>query len=163
MKNNTQKTEKELIVAKIDNGIVIDHITPPGRAFYALKVLRIDEFFPHSVFLAMNVPSQKQGRKDVLKIHNMNKSELDLNKLGLVIAGSNVIYIKNFMVIEKEKIQIPNKITGMIKCPGPSCITNLPEDVQPEYEVINKKTPVLLRCSFCDKIFNVEENISRLL
>ncbi|MFX0209447.1 MAG: aspartate carbamoyltransferase regulatory subunit, partial [Candidatus Hodarchaeota archaeon] len=68
--NNAQKSEKELIVAKIDNGIVIDHITPPGRAFYALKVLKIDESFPHSVFLAINVPSQKQGRKDVLKIHN---------------------------------------------------------------------------------------------
>ncbi|MFX0208784.1 MAG: hypothetical protein ACFFDT_22570, partial [Candidatus Hodarchaeota archaeon] len=88
---------------------------------------------------------------------------LDLNKLGLVIAESNVIYIQDYQVIEKKRIKTPQRVKGMIKCPGLSCITNLPEDVQPEYEVIDKSTPVLLRCCFCDKIFNVEENISLLL
>ena len=62
-KNNN---DKQLIVKKINNGIVIDHIAS-GSSFYVLRALKIDDHFPHSVFVAMNVPSKKLGRKDVLK------------------------------------------------------------------------------------------------
>jgi aspartate carbamoyltransferase regulatory subunit len=157
------KNEKQLTVAKIDNGIVIDHITPPGWSFYALKVLNIDESFPHSVYIAINVPSQKLGRKDLIKIRNIAKKDLDLEKLGLVIANSNIIVIKDYKVIEKQKIKAPDEIKGTIKCPGHHCITNLREDVQPEYIVIDKNHPVQLRCNYCDKIFNPHENISLLI
>ncbi|MFW9993592.1 MAG: aspartate carbamoyltransferase regulatory subunit [Candidatus Odinarchaeota archaeon] len=158
--NEGRKPEKELVVAKIDNGIVIDHITPPGRAFYALKGLKIDEHFPHSVFVAINVPSEKLGRKDVLKIRNMKRENLDLEKLGLIIAGSNIIYIKNYKVIDKEKVKTPSTVTGVISCPGRNCITNMREDVQPKYRVISDQDPIRLRCEYCDIIFNVHEHIS---
>ncbi|MFX0184220.1 MAG: aspartate carbamoyltransferase regulatory subunit, partial [Candidatus Hodarchaeota archaeon] len=91
MSESVVKTEKQLTVKKIDNGIVIDHISPAGWSFYALKILNIDESFPHSVYLAINVPSAKLGRKDLIKIRNVTKKDLDLEKLGLVIAGSNII------------------------------------------------------------------------
>ena len=158
-----EKKEKELIVAKIDNGIVIDHITPPGRAFYALKALKIDEKFPHSVFVAINLPSRKFGRKDLLKIRNMNREDLDIKKLGLLISGSNIAYIKNYAIIEKEKIKAPKRISGVIKCPGLNCITSQYEDVEPEFIVLNGHKPISLRCVYCDVIFNVHENISLML
>jgi aspartate carbamoyltransferase regulatory subunit len=163
MSGSVVKTEKQLTVKKIDNGIVIDHITPPGWSFYALKILNIDESFPHSVYLAINVPSAKLGRKDLIKIRNVTKKDLDLEKLGLVIAGSNIIAINNYNVVEKQKIKAPDVVKGTIKCPGLHCITNLREDVQPEYVVIDKNHPVQLRCNFCDKIFNPHENISLLI
>jgi aspartate carbamoyltransferase regulatory subunit len=163
MMDVTAKNEKQLIVAKIDNGIVIDHITPPGWSFYALKVLKIDESFPHSVYLAINVPSKKLGRKDLIKIRNVKIDDLDLNKLGLVIAHSNIVAIKDYNVVEKQKIRAPDEIKGTIRCPGHHCITNLREDVQPEYSVIDKNHPVQLRCIYCDKIFNPHENISLLI
>ncbi|MFX0172233.1 MAG: aspartate carbamoyltransferase regulatory subunit [Candidatus Hodarchaeota archaeon] len=163
MNESTGKTKKQLTVQKIDNGIVIDHITPPGWSFYALKILNIDESFPHSVYLAINVPSAKLGRKDLIKIRNIAKKDLDLEKLGLVIAGSNIIDIRDYNVVEKQKIEAPDKVTGAIKCPGLHCITSLREDVQPEFKVISKNHPVQLRCNFCDKIFNPHENISLLI
>ncbi len=152
--------EKELTVAKIDNGIVIDHITPSGRAFYALKALNIDENFPHSVFVAINLPSQKFGRKDILKIKNMNREDLNIEKLSLLISGSNIAYIKDFKIIRKEQIRAPEKISGVIKCPGLNCITNEREDVIPEFIVFNGHKPISLRCVYCDVIFNVHEHIS---
>ncbi|MFW9855565.1 MAG: aspartate carbamoyltransferase regulatory subunit [Candidatus Thorarchaeota archaeon] len=155
---NTNVNDKKLSVAKIDNGIVIDHITPPGRAFYVLKALNIDESYPHSVFVALNVPSQKLGRKDVLKIRNV--TDIDLTKLGLIVSGANVIYIKDYHIIRKEKIQTPVRVTGLISCPGLSCITNQREDVVPEYIVKNKDESIQLRCAYCDKLFNVHEHIS---
>ncbi len=158
-----EKTEKELIVAKIDNGIVIDHITPPGRAFYALKALNIDENFPHSVFVAINLPSRKFGRKDLLKIRNMNREDLNIEKLGLLISGSNIAYIKDYMIIEKEKIKTPKRISGVIKCPGLNCITSRHEDVDPKFIVLNEHQPISLRCEYCDTIFNVHEHISLML
>lgn len=155
---STKLDDKQLNVAKIDNGIVIDHITPPGRAFYVLKALNIDESYPHSVFVALNVPSQKLGRKDVLKIRNVTK--IDLAKLGLIVSGANIIYIQDYQVIRKETIRTPERVTGLISCPGMSCITNQREDVVPEYIVRNKDEPIQLRCAYCDKLFNVHEHIS---
>lgn len=155
---STKLDDKQLNVAKIDNGIVIDHITPPGRAFYVLKALNIDESYPHSVFVALNVPSQKLGRKDVLKIRNVTK--IDLAKLGLIVSGANIIYIQDYQVIRKETIGTPERVTGLISCPGMSCITNQREDVVPEYIVRNKDEPIQLRCAYCDKLFNVHEHIS---
>ncbi|MHA1450010.1 MAG: aspartate carbamoyltransferase regulatory subunit [Candidatus Hodarchaeales archaeon] len=152
--------EKELVVAKIQNGIVIDHIKPPGRVFYALKVLNIDETFPHAVFVAINVPSKKLGRKDVLKICNIKEEDLDLDRLGLIIPGSNVIYIKDYHVIAKQPIQAPDRIHGIVKCPGISCITNRREDVVPEFIVIDKNEPIRLRCAYCDAMFYIHEKIA---
>jgi len=163
LSNLEEKAKKELIVAKIDNGIVIDHITPPGRAFYALKALNIDENFPHSVFVAINLPSRKFGRKDILKIRNMNREDLNIKKLGLLISGSNIAYIKHYKIIKKEKIKIPKKISGALKCPGLNCITSRHEDVETEFKVLDNHDPISLRCVYCDVIFNIHENISLML
>lgn len=160
--NNEKRDNKELIVAKIDNGVVIDHITPPGRAFYALKVLKIDENYPHSAFVALNVPSKKLGRKDVLKIRNINEKDLNIEVLGLIISGSNIAYIKDYNIVKKEKIMAPKKATGILKCPSATCITNQREDVETKFIVIDNKDSVKLRCEYCDIIFNIHEKISLL-
>lgn len=156
---------KQLIVKKIDNGVVIDHIAS-GSSFYVLRALRIDEHFPHSVFVAMNVPSKKLGRKDVLKIRNLKKDDLNIDILGLLISGSNLIYIEDYNVVEKEKIKAPKKAYGIIKCPGLSCITNLREHVKTEFDIIenqSKKEDIKLRCVYCDKMFDIHENISLIV
>lgn len=157
--------DKQLIVKKINNGIVIDHIAS-GGSFYVLKALNIDENFPHSVFVAMNVPSKKLGRKDVLKIRNLRKDDLNLDVLGLLISGSNLVCIENYLVVHKEKIKTPKKAYGIIKCPGLSCITNLRENVKTEFDIIEsngKKEDIKLRCVYCDKMFDIHEHISLIV
>ncbi|MHA1542406.1 MAG: aspartate carbamoyltransferase regulatory subunit [Candidatus Hodarchaeales archaeon] len=159
-----KSNDKQLTVKKIDNGIVIDHIVT-GGSFFVLKALNIDEHYPHSVFIAINVPSKKLGRKDVLKIRNIRKEDLNLDILGLLISGSNLIYIENYNIVQKEKIRTPKKAHGIIKCPGISCITNLREDVETEFTVIGSngninRENLSLRCVYCDKMFKILENIS---
>jgi aspartate carbamoyltransferase regulatory subunit len=159
--------EKRLTVKKIDNGIVIDHIAS-GSSFHVLRALNIDEHFPHSVFVAMNVPSKKLGRKDVLKIRNLRKNDLNLDVLGLLISGSNLVYIENYEIVEKERIKSPKKAYGIIQCPGLRCITNLREDVETEFDIIGNngngnRENLKLRCVYCDKMFNIHENISLIL
>jgi aspartate carbamoyltransferase regulatory subunit len=156
--------DKQLIVKKIDNGIVIDHIAT-GGAFHVLKALKIDDHYPHSVFIAINVPSKKLGRKDVLKIRNISIEDINLDILGLLISGSNIIIIEDYNVVYKEKIRASKKAHGVIKCPGISCITNLREDVETEFTVIandgnGNRENLSLRCTYCDKIFKILENIS---
>ena len=163
--SETKTNDKQLTVKKIDNGIVIDHIIT-GGAFHVLKALDIDDHFPHSVFIAINVPSKKLGRKDVLKIRNISKENLNLDLLGLLISGSNFICIENYSIVHKEKIRTPEKVHGVVKCPGISCITNSREDVETEFTVFRSngnRENLNLRCVYCDKIFKILENISLVM
>lgn len=161
----TKNKGKELTVKKIDNGIVIDHISS-GSSLNVLRALNIDEHFPHSVFIALNVPSKKLGRKDVLKIRNLRKNDLNLDVLGLLISGSNLAYIEDYEIVEKEKVRTPRKAYGIIKCPGLTCITNLREDVETEFDIMSQngnREDIKLRCVFCDKMFKIHDNISLIL
>lgn len=54
--------KKKLIVSKIRNGIVIDHI-PAGRALKVLKILGITGDEGLRVALVMNVKSKKYGKR----------------------------------------------------------------------------------------------------
>ena len=164
MENETVvENKKQLIVNKIDNGIVIDHITPAGTAFFVLQALKIDNHYPHSVFVAINVSSKRLGRKDVLKIRNIKESDLNLEMLGLLIAGSNLVVIEDYKIIRKVRLETPEYIRGLFQCPGHSCITRLHEDVEPEFKVIKgngTNESVKLRCIYCDKIFDVFQSLA---
>ena len=61
-------------VTAICNGTVIDHI-PAGHALQVIKMLRIDTNRSNPVSLVMNVPSDKMGRKDLLKIEDLELNQ----------------------------------------------------------------------------------------
>jgi aspartate carbamoyltransferase regulatory subunit len=131
-------------INSISNGIVIDHIRA-GAGLKVLEQLNIDTGLG-SVALIMNVSSNKYGRKDIIKLENTET--VDVNVLGLIDNQATVIYIKNEKIVDKAKVSLPQKVTNVIKCKNPRCITST-ESVQHVFHLADKGK---YRCEYCDNI-----------
>ncbi len=142
--------EKILTVAKIENGTVIDRI-PPGKSLRVFEVLGIDSNYPYVVALAMRVPSVKMKVKDVVKIKGKALTSKEIQTLTFIAPHSTVNIIKNFKVINKTELTIPNKVEEIINCINPNCVTNAHEPVVSSFDIISKE-PLVLRCVYCDRL-----------
>jgi aspartate carbamoyltransferase regulatory subunit len=114
-------SERQLLVSKIDSGIVIDHI-PAGKAFLVLKLLRLDP--TARVLIAINVDSGTMGTKDLIKIEGSYLTSKEIDLIALVAPSSTLNIIQDWTVREKRRIEIPKQLDGIFKCPNPLCPTN---------------------------------------
>ncbi|MEM5834422.1 MAG: aspartate carbamoyltransferase regulatory subunit [Candidatus Aenigmatarchaeota archaeon] len=146
-------SEKELLVRKIENGTVIDHI-PANLGLKVASLLNLEENNSISVIL-MNVPSKKLGKKDVVKVENRELTEKEVSRIALIAPSATLNIIRNWEVVEKRKISLPEILEGVIKCPNKNCITNY-EEVETKF-VVEEKEPLRLRCYFCERIFTRED------
>lgn len=139
---------RELKIEAIRNGTVIDHIT----AGTALKVLSILEVDPEAtISLAMNVSSRKYGKKDILKIENMELNEDDVDRIALIAPHATINIIREGEKVKKFKVELPDTIKGIVRCMNPGCISNVSnEPVERVFYVIDKKTPIL-KCKYCGR------------
>ncbi len=154
--NNKEK----LRVSKIEGGTVIDHI-PPGKALTVLDILGIYSGTDDTVSILMNVPSGKYEKKDIVKVEGRELGEDEINKIALTAPEATINVIRDFEVLEKKNVELPEKIEGIIECSNPTCITNASEPVSPKFDVVNK-SPIQLRCSYCDRITEEEELLKQL-
>ena len=143
--------EEKLLVRKIENGTVVDHI-PAWKSTMAMRVLGIDKWANTdsevSVALLQNVPSSKLGRKDVVKVDRMRVEERDADILGLIFPTVTLNFIKAWKVA-KYSVKVPEFIEGRIRCPEVLCITNAKgEPVTQRFRTI--KGERLLQCAYCD-------------
>ena len=153
MKGNKKS---ELKIKAIENGTVIDHITA-NKSLHILKILGLPDTETKNVTIAMNVTSSEIGRKDILKIENRELDHEELNQIALIAPKATINIIRNFEPIKKDKIILPDKITSIIKCTNPKCITNFEnEPITPIFNVINKYPPIV-RCHYCDKLIKTED------
>jgi len=144
---------EELIVRKIENGSVIDHIA----AGKGLKVINILNLTPEETsVLLMNVPSKKLGRKDIVKVENRRLTSNEVNKISVIAPSATLNIIENGEVKDKRKVVLPNALENIIKCPNTNCITNSNEPMKTKFIVENRE-PVKIRCFYCEKVFNSEE------
>jgi len=150
--NAYEKKEKEtLIIRRIRNGTVIDHI-PSGRALQVLKILHLPS--PHSaspISVVMNVKSRKRELKDIVKIEDRVVDENELNKISLIAPFASINIINDFKVTEKKPVHLPEKIVGILKCQNPSCISNQGEPVTGTFYLYTKQ-PLKLKCAYCERI-----------
>jgi len=146
---------EELIVRKIENGSVIDHITS-GKGLKVANILNLNP--DETVVLLMNVPSKKLGRKDIVKVENRILTSEEVNKISLIAPHASLNIIENREVKEKRKVELPNTLENIVKCPNNNCITNSNEPIKTKF-FVEKREPVKLRCFYCEKIFNSEEII----
>jgi aspartate carbamoyltransferase regulatory subunit len=150
--------EESLIVRRIKEGTVIDHITA-GRALRVLDILGIKGEADSVVTLAMNVPSHKLGRKDIVKIEGRFLSADETNKIALIAPHATINIVRSFRVVQKRKVELPEEFVNIFKCPYPTCISNLSaEPIAPILIVIRAERP-RLRCFYCSRIIEVEEVI----
>ncbi|NQT76852.1 MAG: aspartate carbamoyltransferase regulatory subunit [Bacteroidetes bacterium] len=138
---------KELKVTAIKNGTVIDHI-PAQSVFQVIHMLGLNEC-ENQILFGTNLESKKYGKKGLIKVNNRYFDHDTVNKIALVAPTATLIEIKNYKVIGKKNIVIPDHVSKFVKCVNPNCITNH-EDVITKFKVIDKKD-VKLQCRYCEK------------
>ena len=146
-------TEQELRVSKIENGTVIDHVAG-GQALNVLAILGIDGSRGEAVSVGMNVPSDRLGRKDVVKVEDRELSQSEVDVLSLIAPAATINIIRGYDVIEKHRVERPEKVSGVLQCPNQHCITNQNEPVDSQFEVLENG----VRCVYCDSI--IREDIA---
>ena len=132
-------------IDSIKNGIVIDHIIA-GKAMKIYNLLGLDEL-DCSVALIKNVSSSKMGKKDIIKIDT--DFHVDLDILGYVDPGATVNIIQNEEMVAKKKLELPEKLTNVIKCKNPRCITSTEQELPQIFKLTDKKKKVY-RCMYCE-------------
>ena len=145
-------SNRELLVSKIENGIVIDHI-PAGKAFLVLRLLKVD---PRAkTLIAQNVSSRSLGSKDLIKIEGSYLTSKEIDLIALVAPRATLNIIEDWGVKEKRRIQLPQLIEGIFSCPNPLCPTNseyAPPRTKFAVEGEDGVESIRLRCGFCGSL-----------
>lgn len=144
---------KELKVDAIKCGTVIDHI-PAGSVFRIVELLGIGR--DDQVMIGTNLASGKHGRKDVIKIENRILSENELNSISLIGPTVTISIIEDFVPVKKSTVEIPDELTTIISCPNRHCITNH-ASISTRF-VVESKSPLQVRCCYCERVFDKELN-----
>lgn len=139
---------KELSISAIKDGTVIDHI-PVEDVFKIADVLKLNKQ-RNIVSIATNLPSGKIGRKGIIKISQVSLSQASVDAIALLAAGANITIIKDYKVVSKKVIKMPETISGIVVCVNPNCITNK-EKVATRFSVLNKDE-LKLQCYYCSTV-----------
>ena len=132
-------------VDSIKNGVVIDHISA-GKGMKLYKLLNLDALDCNIAFIK-NVSSKKMGKKDIIKIDADLLIDTDI--IGYVDAGATVNIIKDSKIIEKKLIGLPERLTNVIFCKNPRCITSTEQELSHEFKLTDKENRVY-RCIYCE-------------
>ena len=134
-----------MIIGQIKDGIVLDHITA-GRGMEIYHILKLDKL-DCTVALIKNADSAKMGKKDIIKISTL--LELDLDVLGYLDPGITVNIIRDGKVEERRKLELPQRVVGVIKCKNPRCITSVEREIVHEFKLTDPVKKVY-RCIYCE-------------
>ncbi|MBQ6706638.1 MAG: aspartate carbamoyltransferase regulatory subunit [Clostridia bacterium] len=132
-------------IDSIKDGIVIDHITA-GKSMQIYHLLGLDAL-RCSVALIKNVNSHKMGKKDIIKIDT--DYEVDTDVLGYVDPGATISIIRNGKIVEKRTLSLPEKLTGVLTCKNPRCITATEQELSHIFFLSDKDAGVY-RCLYCE-------------
>lgn len=135
-----------LNIAKIRNGLVIDHI----RAGFGIRIfnwLGLDKAGVPVAFI-VNAPSKEMGTKDMLKIDET--IAIDYDVLGLIDHNITVNVIENEVITEKIHMTLPDRVENVLVCKNPRCITQA-EKSAPQVFVLSDRTKGVYRCEYCDE------------
>jgi aspartate carbamoyltransferase regulatory subunit len=146
------KEPKQLSVSAIENGTVIDHI-PAKNLFKVIQILGLDKIDNLTTF-GTNLSSDKLGKKAIVKLADIFFEDDDINRIALVAPQAKLNIIRDYEVVEKSVVEVPDEIIGIAKCVNPKCITNF-EKVTTKFKIVSKDS-VSLKCHYCEKITDQE-------
>lgn len=129
----------------IENGYVIDHITA-GNAMKIYELLKLNEL-ECQVALITNAKSKKTKIKDLIKVGKL--IDLDFEKLAFIDPNVTVNIVKDNKIIEKRKLELPEKLVNVTKCKNPRCITSIERDLDQIFKLTDKEKKVY-RCVYCE-------------
>ncbi len=145
--------KKELQVAALENGTVIDHI-PNGKLFEVVRLLRLDAIRDSSIMVGYNLESRAMGHKSIIKVSDHYFTDAELNQLSIVAPNVTLCIIRDYGVVEKKKVTIPAALRGIVRCPNPKCITN--NEPMATLFTVSQEEPHVLRCHYCEKEVTLE-------
>ena len=134
-------------IDSIKNGYVIDHIKA-GMAMEIYRVLKLGKL-DCPVAIIKNAASDKMGKKDIIKIDAI--IDLDLKALGYIDPDITVNYIKDGALVEKKHLELPERITNVIKCKNPRCITSCEQELDHVFKLTDRENRVY-RCIYCESV-----------
>lgn len=146
--------QSELLVRRIREGTVIDHIDE-GMGLKVLGALEIDGSDGSLITIALNVPSGKFKKKDIIKVEGRFLKDDDTNKLAVIAPRATINMIKDYRLVEKRRVSLPNEIDRIFRCTNPDCVTNSAEKIESVMDVIDKEGRVL-RCRYCSRTLDVD-------
>ena len=129
----------------IQNGVVIDH-NPAGKAMALYQHLNLEQA-DCSVAILKNVPSQRLGRKDIIKIDD--GMDIDWDVLGYIAPDCTVNVIRDGVISEKRHLALPEKLVNVIRCRNPRCITTIEQELPHIFKLTGGKKRVY-RCIYCE-------------
>ena len=128
-----------LNISGINNGVVLDHIQA-GKSMDIYHYLNLQEL-DCQVAIIKNAKSSKMGRKDIIKIEG-SLDLLDLDALGYIDHKDGVIS-------EKKILRLPKRITNVIHCKNPRCITSIEQELPHVFDLTDEENKVY-RCIYCE-------------
>lgn len=146
--------QSELLVRRIREGTVIDHIDV-GMGLKVLDALRIDGGDGSLITVALNVPSGKFKKKDIIKVEDKFLKDDDTNKLAVIAPKATINMIKDYRLVEKRRVSLPNEIDRIFRCSNPDCITNSTERIESVMDVVDRAGRIL-RCRYCARTLDVD-------
>ena len=138
---------KELLVAAIQNGTVIDHI-PSQKLFAVVNLLHLDRM-KTAVTIGFNLQSKGMGTKSIIKIADKFFTNEELNQLAVICPNLTLCVIRDYEIVEKKTVALPDELRGIVKCTNPKCITNN-EPMKTHFHVRDSVSGILV-CHYCNK------------
>ena len=137
----------------MENGTVIDHI-PSEKLFTVVSLLGIQEM-TNNITIGFNLASKKLGKKGIIKVADRFFTDEEINRIAVVAPNVKLNIIRNYEVVEKREVVLPDELRGIVKCANPKCITNN-EPMPTRFHVIDKDN-CIIKCHYCEKEQRREE------
>lgn len=137
-----------LNISGIREGYVIDHIKT-GSSLRIYEYLKLNELEDCTIALIMHAKSNKMGAKDIIKVE-CPLGSIDIDILGYIDRNITVNVIKNDEIIEKHKLALPKKITNVISCKNPRCITSIEQELDQVF-ILTDPERAVYRCKYCEE------------
>lgn len=134
-----------LNVDSLQTGIVIDHIEA-GKSMMIYNYLNLGDL-ECSIALIKNAKSKKMGKKDIIKIEDNIDANLDM--LGFIDPNATVNIVENGKIIEKKQLNLPERVTNIVKCKNPRCITSIEQELDHVFRLVDPDTRTY-RCIYCE-------------
>ncbi len=145
--------KQELQVAALQNGTVIDHI-PSEKLFSVVSLLRLKEM-NNNITIGFNLKSKKLGTKGIIKIADKFFTDEEIKRIAVLAPNIRLNIIRDYGVVEKREVTLPDELVGIVKCANPKCITNN-EPMPTRFHVVDKEQGVI-KCHYCEKEQKREE------
>ena len=141
-----------LQITSIKNGFMLDHIKA-GMGVKIFRYLHLDKL-GHQVALIINADSKKMGKKDIIKIENIE--EINYTILGLLSPGITINEVRNEVIVNKIKPELPERIQDILICENPSCITSQEKYIPHNFRLVDREKGSY-KCEYCEQIINPSE------